>query len=63
MENFFKNLGIIAAVIIAIALLPFFIAALMWILKLIAGFTFGGFLVLLLTLLFCTSFLDNTNNI
>lgn len=48
MENFFKILGIIAAVIIAIALLPFFIAALMWILKLIAGFTFGGILVLLL---------------
>ena len=48
MENFFKILGIIAAVIIAIALLPFFVAALMWILKLIAGFTFGGVLVLLL---------------
>lgn len=48
MENFFKILGIIAAVIIAIALLPFFVASLMWILKLIAGFTFGGFLVLLL---------------
>lgn len=48
MENFFKILGIIAAVIIAIALLPFFVASLMWILKLIAGFTFGGVLVLLL---------------
>ena len=48
MENFFKILGIIAAVILAVALFPFFVAALMWILKLIAGFTFGGFLVLLL---------------
>lgn len=48
MENFFKILGIIAVVIIAIALFPFFVASLMWILKLIAGFTFGGVLVLLL---------------
>lgn len=48
METFFKILGIIAAVILAVALLPFFVAALMWILKLIAGFTIGGFLVLLL---------------
>ena len=48
METFLKILGTIAAVILAIALFPFFIAALMWIIKLIAGFTLGGFLVVLL---------------
>lgn len=48
METFLKILGTIAAVILAIALFPFFIAALMWIIKLIAGFTIGGFLVVLL---------------
>lgn len=52
METFLKILGTIAAVILAIALFPFFVAALMWILKLIlkliAGFTLGGFLVVLL---------------
>ena len=48
MEDFFKILGIIAAVILAVALFPFFVAALMWILKLIAGVTCGGFLGLLL---------------
>lgn len=48
METFLKILGTIAAVILAIALFPFFVAALMWIIKLIAGFTIGGFLVVLL---------------
>lgn len=48
MDTFLKILGTIAAVIIAIALFPFFLAALMWLLKLIAGFTIGGFLVLVL---------------
>lgn len=48
METFLKILGTIAAVILAIALFPFFIAALMWLIKLIAGFTVGGFLVVLL---------------
>lgn len=48
METFLKILGTIAAVILAIALFPFFVAALMWIIKLIAGFTLGGFLVVLL---------------
>lgn len=48
METFLKILGTIAAVILAIALFPFFIAALMWLIKLIAGFTIGGFLVVLL---------------
>ena len=48
METFLKILGTIAAVILAIALFPFFIAALMWLIKLIAGFTLGGFLVVLL---------------
>ena len=48
METFLKILGTIAAVILAIALFPFFVAALMWIIKLIAGFTVGGFLVVLL---------------
>lgn len=48
METFLKILGTIAAVILAIALFPFFVAALMWLIKLIAGFTVGGFLVVLL---------------
>lgn len=48
METFLKILGTIAAVILAIALFPFFVAALMWLIKLIAGFTIGGFLVVLL---------------
>lgn len=48
METFLKILGTIAAVILAIALFPFFVAALMWLIKLIAGFTLGGFLVVLL---------------
>lgn len=48
MDTFLKILGTIAAVIIAIALFPFFLAAIMWLLKLIAGFTIGGFLVLVL---------------
>lgn len=52
METFLKILGTIAAVILAIALFPFFVAALMWIIKLIikliAGFTISGFLVVLL---------------
>lgn len=48
METFLKILGTIAAVILAIALFPFFIAALMWLIKLIAGFSIGGFLVVLL---------------
>ena len=48
METFLKILGTIAAVILAIALFPFVVAALMWIIKLIAGFTIGGFLVVLL---------------
>ena len=48
METFLKILGTIAAVILAIALFPFFVAALMWIIKLIAGFSIGGFLVVLL---------------
>lgn len=51
METFLKILGTIAAIIIAIALLPFFVAALMWIIKIIAGFTIGGFLVVLLVVL------------
>lgn len=51
METFLKILGTIAAVILAIALFPFFIAALMWIIKLISGFTIGGFLVVLLIVL------------
>ena len=51
METFLKILGTIAAVILAIALFPFFVAALMWIIKLIAGFTLGGFLVVLLIVL------------
>ena len=55
METFLKILGTIAAVILAIALFPFFVAALMWIIKLIikliAGFTIGGFLVVLLIVL------------
>lgn len=51
MDTFFKILGTIAAVIIAIALFPFFVAALMWLIKVIAGFTIGGFLVLLLIVL------------
>ena len=48
METFLKILGTIAAVILAIALFPFFVAALMWLIKLIAGFSIGGFLVVLL---------------
>ena len=48
METFLKILGTIAAVILAIALFPFAVAALMWLIKLIAGFTLGGFLVVLL---------------
>ena len=48
METFLKILGTIAAVTLAIALFPFFVAALMWLIKLIAGFTIGGFLVVLL---------------
>ena len=48
METFLKILGTIAAVILAITLFPFFVAALMWLIKLIAGFTIGGFLVVLL---------------
>ena len=48
METFLKILGTIAAVILAIALFPFAVAALMWLIKLIAGFTVGGFLVVLL---------------
>lgn len=48
MDTFLKILGTIAAVIIAIALFPFFLIALMWLIKLIAGFTIGGFLVLVL---------------
>lgn len=51
METFLKILGTIAAVILAIALFPFFAAALMWLIKLIAGFTVGGFLVVLLIVL------------
>ena len=55
METFLKILGTIAAVILAIALFPFFVAALMWIIKLIikliAGFTISGFLVVLLIVL------------
>lgn len=51
METFIKILGTIAAVIIAIALFPFFVAALMWLIKVIAGFTIGGFLVVLLVIL------------
>lgn len=51
MDTFLKILGTIAAVIIAIALLPFFVIALVWLFKLIAGFTIGGFLVLLLIVL------------
>ena len=51
METFLKILGTIAAVILAIALFPFAVAALMWLIKLIAGFTIGGFLVVLLIVL------------
>ena len=53
METFLKVLGTIAAIIIAIALFPFFLAAAMWLIKVIAGFTFGGFLVLVLIALVC----------
>lgn len=51
MEEFLKIIGIIALVIIAICLLPFFFAALMWLIKILAGFTIGGFLVVLLVVL------------
>ena len=53
MEAFLKILGTIAAVIIAIALFPFFLAAIVWLIKVIAGFTFGGFLVILLIIIVC----------
>ena len=53
METFLKILGTIAAVIIAIALFPFFLAAIIWLIKVIAGFTFGGFLVILLIIIVC----------
>jgi hypothetical protein len=48
MEEFIKIIGTIALVIIAICLLPFFFAAFMWLIKVLAGFTIGGFLVVLL---------------
>lgn len=51
MEEFLKIIGIIALVIIAICLLPFFFAVLMWLIKILAGFTIGGFLVVLLIVL------------
>lgn len=53
METFLKILGTIAAVILAIVLFPFFLAAIMWLIKIIAGFTFGGFLVILLIIIVC----------
>ena len=46
METIIKILGTIALVIVAIALLPFAIAGLVWLFKLIAGFTIGGFLLI-----------------
>lgn len=51
MEEFLKIIGIIALVIIAICLLPFFFAVVMWLIKILAGFTIGGFLVVLLVVL------------
>ena len=52
METIIKILGTIALVIVAIALLPFAIAGLIWLFKLIAGFTLGGiFLIAIIALL------------
>lgn len=48
LDTILKVIGTIALVIIAIVLLPFIVAALIWLIKLIAGFTIGGFLVVLL---------------
>lgn len=48
LDAIIKVLGTIALIIIAIVLFPFFIAALKWIIGIIAGFTFGGFLVVVL---------------
>ena len=46
METIIKILGTIALVIVAIALLPFAIAGLVWLFKVISGFTIGGFLLI-----------------
>ena len=53
MDGIIKVLGIIALVIIAIALFPLFVAAIIWLVKIIAGFTVGGFLVILLIVIIC----------
>lgn len=56
METIIKILGTIALVIVAIALLPFAIAGLIWLFKLIAGFTsltIGGFLLIAVIALLC----------
>ena len=51
METIIKILGTIALVIVAIALLPFAIAGVIWLVKLIAGFAgfaLGGFFLIVI---------------
>ena len=51
METIIKILGTIALIIIAIALFPLAVAAFIWLFKLIAGITFGGFLLIVFIVL------------
>lgn len=53
LEAVVKILGTIALIILAIILFPFAVIAFKWILSLIAGITFGGFLTILLIALIC----------